>query len=432
MRLARVGSAVLSVAVGVILVVPGSAGADAPPFLEHVTVLHAIVGGSNQTFFGWAVSELSDVDGDGVTDFLVSEPFSNGGAGTVYVYSGQSGQLLRTFDGAGPGDWFGYAIADAGDTNADGVPDILIGAPAVPGGGMTGRVSVMSGADGSLLRTVTGEQPNDRFGYAVSSAGDVDGDGTTDLLVGAVGRDANGVDSGRASVIASSDGSTIRTYDGRAPGDLFGAGVDKTADLDGDGVVDHLVGARNGGRQDGGEAYAFSGATGRPLLLLRSDRTGVDFGTFFVAGVGDLNGDLTPDVYVGDFSDHALGVGTGKAYVFSGNDGSVLQRWTGTPHAGMGPGREAGGDVDGDGLPDLIVGSYTDATANKRAGKVQLFSGADGHEIRSITSTSRNEQLGFDAVGLGDVSGDGWVDFLISGARAGTVYVIAGEAPQTG
>jgi hypothetical protein len=63
---------------------------------------------------------------------------------------------------------------------------------------------------------------------------------------------------------------------------------------------------------------------------------------------------------------------------------------------------------------------------------VQVFSGVDGHEIRSITSTTRNEQLGFDAVGLGDVNGDGWVDFLISGARAGTVYVVAGEPPPAG
>jgi hypothetical protein len=109
-------------------------------------------------------------------------------------------------------------------------------------------------------------------------------------------------------------------------------------------------------------------------------------------------------------------------------DGSVIRSWTGSAaNQGFGPGREAG-DVDGDGVDDIVVGSYTSSDGAKAAGKVEVFSGATGDRLRLITSTNKHENLGFDAVGLGDTNGDHVPDLLVSAATGGTVYLISGGA----
>jgi len=92
----------------------------------------------------------------------------------------------------------------------------------------------------------------------------------------------------------------------------------------------------------------------------------------------------------------------------------------------MGPGRSAG-DVNGDGVPDIIVGNYTSSDGAKAAGKVQILSAATGNRLRTITSTMPNENLGFDAVGIGDTNGNGTPDFLISAANLDTVYIVDGS-----
>jgi len=145
-----------------------------------------------------------------------------------------------------------------------------------------------------------------------------------------------------------------------------------------------------------------------------------------VAGVGDLNGDGVSDVYVGDYGSNNAGQAGGFAAVYSGVDGSRLHAWRGAAGQGMGPGRSAG-DVNGDGVPDIIVGNYTSSDGAPAAGKVQVFSGATGKRLRTITSTTPNENLGFDAVGLGDTNGNGTPDFLVSAANRDTVYVIDGS-----
>jgi hypothetical protein len=218
----------------------------------------------------------------------------------------------------------------------------------------------------------------------------------------------------------------VYTLHGDAGAHNFGSGVDHVGDLDGDGVGDLVVGAAGSTLATPGRAYAFSGRTGRELWKVSSLPTnGGGFGQFFVAGLQDLNGDGTPDVYVSDYNDNA---GTGQAAVYSGVDGSVLLQFHGAPGDGLGPGREAG-DVNGDGIQDLAIGSYTAADGAPNAGKVQIFSGADGSVLRTITSTTPGEQLGFDAVGIDDVNGDGIPDLLASAASGNTVYVIAGTRP---
>ena len=136
-----------------------------------------------------------------------------------------------------------------------------------------------------------------------------------------------------------------------------------------------------------------------------------------------------PDIFVGDYASDINGPASGYAAVYSGVDGSLLHEWPGAAAGeGIGPGREAG-DVNGDGAVDLIIGSYTSSDGASQAGKVQVFSGATGLPLRTITSTSENENLGFDAVGVGDVNDNGSIDYLVSAATLDMVHLIDGATP---
>ncbi len=367
--------------------------------------------------FGWAVADLTDINNDGVTDYIIGAI----GIGATIVYSGADGSELFRF--SQPGTSLGYAVADAGDVNGDGTNDIIAGA--VNGSG-TGIANVYSGTDGSLIWNLAGENAGDRFGSAVSSAGDVDDDGRADLLVGAESSAAQGNLSGRAYVYSGMTGNLIRTLEAESAGDRFGGGAALLGDLNDDGVSDHIVGAYSAGTANGGKAYVYSGADGSLLFDLNPDAGAGVFGQFFVASVGDVDADGTEDIYVGDFN-HAGG--TGRAYVFSGDDQQVLYRFDGTGVDGVGPGRGAG-DVDNDGHADLIVGFYTSSAGANAAGRVSVFSGADGSELQRFVHTIANAQLGFDAVGIGDVNGDGRFDYLLSAANGNTVYVVAGTVER--
>ncbi len=377
--------------------------------------------------FGWAVSEIGDIDGDGAMDALVGAPFTgaDGITGRAYAFSGRTGALIWLWEGQ-PADGLGYSMADAGDVDGDGVSDAIFGSIASGG---TGKATIFSGATGLVIRELFGEAPGDQFGASVAGVGDINNDGFSDVLVGANAHDTGALNAGRAYVYSGADGSLIRTHDGALQGGLLGSGAGDVQDINNDGVPDYIVGARGGPPTDQGRCFVFSGADGAQLLpeLLPNPATGLDLAWFFVDGIGDATGDGVPDLYAGDFSDSA---GSGRAYIYDGLDGSIaLEIASDEAGAGLGCGRGAG-DVDGDGRDDLAIGLYTSSAGAVQAGRIRVYSGADGSILRELTGTNPGFQLGFDVVGIGDVNADCGLDLLCSAANGETVYIVAGDPGQ--
>jgi hypothetical protein len=432
-RLRRV-AACLAVTVLLVLGVPADALASSAASTVPLPV-HTWAGDQPGEGYGWAVSELRDVNGDGATDAIIGAPFhataAGSNAGHVDVRSGRSGAVLHSYIGRA-GELLGYAIADAGDVDGDGVHDVVMGGPQ---GGLSctgtetgpGHAYVRSGATGALLLTLVGASSRGHFGAAVSSAGDINRDGHADVLVGAPCAGPTGAQSGAAYVFSGASGAVLRTFAGDAAGDHFGIGTAAVGDIDHDRVTDDAVAASDAGVGRRGVVSVFSGRTGRRRLQLAGGPTTVDLGWFFVAGVGDVNRDGTPDIYAGDFDAGPDENGNlrGEAIVFSGATGKRLQVFRGaTANAGAGPGRGAG-DVNHDGVPDIVVGSYTSSDGAPLAGRVDVYSGRTGRPIRTYISSIAGENLGFDAVGIGDVTGDGHPELLVSAASGDTVYVLS-------
>jgi hypothetical protein len=227
-------------------------------------------------------------------------------------------------------DYFGYAVASAGDVNGDGYDDIVVGAYQNDDGGSdAGKAYVYLGSASGLSATapwiVTGEAGDDYFGYAVASAGDVNGDGYDDVIVGAHGNNDGGNDIGKAYVYLGSASGLSTTASWTATGevayDYFGSFVASVGDVNGDGYDDVIVSA-NGG-DDGS----------------------------FVASVGDVNGDGYDDVIVSANG----GDDAGKAYVYLGSASglSTTASWTATGEAAydhFGKSVASAGDVNGDGF----------------------------------------------------------------------------------
>ncbi|MEO6324847.1 MAG: FG-GAP-like repeat-containing protein [Thermoanaerobaculia bacterium] len=383
------------------------------PFVEPVKILHEWRGEAAGDQFGWIARNLGDVDGDHVPDVVTSAPTKNVGgerAGRVYVYSTKSGKLLWTADGK-PGDELGIGVEGAGDTNGDGVPDVIAGAP------RGGYARVYSGKDGRVLLTLTADKKSDDFGRHVAGVGDVDHDGFADILVGAPGTAGAGETAGRAILYSGKDGKPLLTLTGERAGDQFGATVG--GGMHGKKML-LIVGAPGAGPAKHGRVSIYDSLSAKPQFVIDSDETGSALGQMFVSVPGDVDGDGVPDVYASDLSNSAKGPQTGRVYVHSGRDGHRLLTLTGeTLGEGFGTSPSNAGDVDGDGHADLIVGAWQYAGAASSGGRASLFSGRDGHLMKNFTCRIPGDTFGFDAVTMGDVDGDRTADLLITSAWSG-------------
>jgi hypothetical protein len=402
--------------------------------------------------FGFATAPAGDVNGDGAADVVVGAPHNDaggGGAGRASLYFGgpvmhNAPDLVLT--GAAGGDSFGFAVAGAGDVNGDGYADVLVGAPLNNAAGTdAGRAYVFFGGpamDPTPDVTLTGTAARDQFGRAVAGAGDVNGDGYDDVVVGAPYFSAN--DRGRAQVFfggAAMDAVPDVTLAGGAGLDTFGFAVGGGGDVNDDGSDDVVVGAfgSDAGGTDAGRAYVFFGGgamNSAADVTLTGEAAGDNLG-FAVGGAGDVNADGFADVVAGAPNNDAGGANAGRAYVYLGGaamDDTRDATLTGQAGTLFGTAVAGVGDVNGDGFDDLAVGApFYDESGPEAVGRAYVFFGGgamDADADVAMTGPSGDQTLGFSVAGV-DAGG---ARAVLVGApnyagSTGRVYVYRSTSP---
>ena len=346
--------------------------------------------------YGFEAAALADIDGDAVGDYalLLYDPKANLQE-TVELRSGSSGALIRAIPkGAPPSEnWqFGAALADAGDVDGDGVHDVLVGAMLAPDPTRTlveaGAAFVYSGRDGSLLFSAYGASSHEWFGNSVAGLDDVDGDGHADFLVGSTPFNVGG----NSFVTAFSGASGLPLYvvsDAAFPARL--------SDHDGDGVRDFAV--------IWSDVRVRSGATG---ALLASIPTSVGF-LGGLAELDDLDGDGEPEIALGEFG--TTNQDDGQVRVVSIPGLTTLRTHLAVDaHEMFGQGIDSGFDADGDGVHDYLVAAPGWFTP---PGSASLFSGRTGERLYRFIDRDSDSLMGWVVAGLGDLDGDGFDECVV-------------------
>lgn len=461
-------------------------------------------GTGNGAWTGRSVSNAGDINGDGFDDVVIGAPRADQGgvdAGTIYViYGGPDGLPedieLGSLDGAEgflitgaeAGGQAGISVSSAGDINNDGIDDILIGAREAdpPGAANAGSVYLVFGRsggfgaeldlstlDGNTGFRIDGDIAGGRFGRSVAITADINDDGIDDMVIGApdaslpgrAGAGAAYALFGRSAgfaprfSVSDLDGSNGFRISGADAGDTAGISVSGAGDFNGDGIGDLIIGAEGadpGGRSDAGESYVLFGRASVPaadvdlrtlsasdgVILAGSDRW--SYSGAAVAGGGDFNGDGFGDVIVGAPYENGT---TGTAFVVFGSDsglpgqinldtldGTTGFRLDNTAGGELGFSVAMAGDVNDDGFDDILAGAYrSSAGGTNLSGTACLVFGQSGGFAPTINDTaldgtngyriygaSAGDNLGFSSAGGGDTNGDGFSDLLLGALYAGT------------
>ena len=376
-----------------------------------------------------SVGTTLDLNGDGHADFVVADP----GAARVYVYWGgprglseEARTILATPPGLGEvGD---FRVVGAGDIDGDGYPDLVVG------DGARDAVYVFRGGPNGPndKQTAILASPFPRgasFGSAVASIGDIDGDGYADIAVGAPGQHAVRIFFGGAGGMTSAKGITIVSPDATS---RFGAAL-AGGDVDGDGYADLIVGAP-GANAGAGAIQVFAGgptmiARGPSQTIAGPDIAFAGFGSA-LALAGDVNGDGYADLIVGAPESISK---RGRAYVFHGGASGVAPTASATfdglaANDYLGASVASIGDVDGDGFADIAIGAPGAGTA---IGRVEIYRGsADGVVASSRVAIAGpdGENFGYAIGGGGDAYGDGFASFIVGAHGSNHAYVFRGRA----
>ena len=492
--------ALIFVLVGFLLVFPTSAyGLLLNTDLSNANA--SFIGERDTALSGWSVASAGDVNRDGYDDFLVGAVGDSEGGGLsygqTYLILGKAtadwgkkfdlGNANASFIGEQWG-WSGNSVASAGDVNNDGYDDFLIGAPLLMSGFVAGKAYLILGkADADWGNDVNLANADASFisetwnwsGWSVASAGDVNGDGYDDFLIGAPTDGTGGTTAGKTYLILGKANGWVKNFDlvnanfsfiGERDDAYSGRSVASAGDVNGDGRDDFLIGAHKDteGGTDAGKTYLILGKAapdwGKDFNLANADASFIgedadDLSGFSVASAGDVNRDGYDDFLIGASGDEEGGLNAGKTYLILGKANGWVKNFNlvnadfsfigEDADDASGTSVASAGDMNSDGYDDFLIGASGDEEGGLDAGKTYLILGkadADwGKDFNLVNADASfigedaDDCSGTSVASAGDVNGDGRDDFLIGapfdsegGSSAGQTYLLLGTAPPVG
>jgi hypothetical protein len=421
------------------------------------------VSGQDSAFLGRKVAAVGDVNGDGFGDVIAGAfgydgPDHNEGIAYLYLGSATGMQAVPawSFENGQSDTSLGFAAAAAGDVNGDGFADVLVGAPEWDESLNEGKAYLFYGGLGGLAQvpdwSFVGDQEEMKLAYSVSTAGDVDGDGYADFLVGAKNYSDAYTEQGLAHLFLGSETGPADTPDmtflGSVTGAHFGHALGTAGDVDGDGYSDFAISApafNDGSSSLGGRVYVWHGdATGPaqdPSWTLSTEAEDAQLG-WEVGHAGDVNGDGFSDVIVSTPQESNGQNNEGFASVFHGSDSGLSQTpdWyieADQSEAYLGAVASAG-DTNGDGYADVVIGARGITDTLTSQGRVTVYLGSPSGLQHTANwtkyGTSDGAFMGRSVSG-GDVDGDGFSDIIIGSSKhtenepdEGSVTVFHGAA----
>ncbi|WP_168210636.1 FG-GAP-like repeat-containing protein [Persicimonas caeni] len=405
---------------------------------------------STDTLFGWTMHTAGDINGDDFDDMLVGAP---NGDGAAYLFHGSAdgpADAANWIEGSPQEDaQFGYALGSAGDIDGDGFDDVVIGAPfySVNPDEKQGAFYIYRGSSAGLStepdREYIGQTVEGQLGLSVASAGDVNGDGYVDVIVGAPGPGAGGtafIYTGGVNGLSQAPTFTIEAPDNSGQ---FGFSVDGAGDVNGDGYADVIVGspAYTAGEPAEGAVFLYLGSENGPSETpdwqVESDSREAFLG-YMIAGAGDINGDGYGDIIagaagytgpVGEDEEPLQYEGAVFAYLSDGTTLEATHSWKiegNRQEAFLGKDVSGGGDVNGDGYDDVLI-------ANAHFGLVsyggELYLGGENGlspDIAWQAIFEGNSTIGQTAHMVGDINNDGFTDMLLSAPELTDIYLYFG------
>ncbi|MCF2494591.1 FG-GAP-like repeat-containing protein [Dyadobacter chenhuakuii] len=390
---------------------------------------------------GYAVSSAGDVNGDGYSDVIVGAPFFDKGEsneGAAFIYHGSASGIASsaaiTLEGNQNEAQFGISAASAGDINKDGFSDIIIGAPFYSKGeNKEGVAMVFYGSalgiksNGTIMEV---NQPDAKFGRAVEGLGDVNGDGYSDVIVGAPMYDKGQADEGAGFIYHGSAGgiglAAAMILEADQAGAQYGYSLAGAGDVNGDGYNDVIIGAYayDNGQTNEGAAFVYHGSAigiaKNAAIFFESNQINAQFG-WAVATAGDVNGDGYSDIIIGSYLYDYGQANEGAAFIYQGSAQGIktgaIRLESNQAEARLGISVACAGDVNGDGYSDIMIGIWQYDKGESNEGAVVVHHGSANGITTTAASTLESNQadagLGWAAKSAGDVNGDGYSDIII-------------------
>jgi hypothetical protein len=369
---------------------------------------------------GFAVAQIGDIDGDGFPDVATGAPHGNGlqaDSGYVYLWSARTGGLIRTLQGEKTGDLFGWDVDGVADLDGDGVEDVIVGAPKHEGTTTdSGAAYVFSGADGAVIKKQIGGETNGQFGYSVCGMSDVNIDGVEDYAIGELYDNATfTADVGSVRIMSGATHGTLRIFFGENTDDGFGSAIASSGPIKPG--VHHSIAIGAPGYDSGqfllgiGKGYVYDAFDGS----LEFTRTGSVFGFLgtSVAGIPDADGDVWWEVAFGEPGADLNGTNSGRVVVHDlSNGGALVREFEGQAGDEMGTSLAGMADGDGDGNADVLIGSpYVDFSTLIDCGAAAAYSVSTGALITIVHGAYSNVQMG-EAVAAAAINADAITDIV--------------------